>query len=208
MSVFFGLAQLRHIAVKGVAAALTDASTKGATGGTRHYIRRSLVVAEVALAVILVVGAGLLVRTIDNLGSVDAGFLIRGLTTSLCQPQMRSHQTGEAWSIGRSYCRYLWIMAVEPDVAYDRLREPKSVSRRLRSHPADARSADEPRGRSHARRERCAASPRDRGSLLWRLTRRAPGRCVHVPALRAAAVPGGAQIRERHWLAELHRGVR
>ena len=73
-SVFFGLVQLRHIAVQGVAAALTDAGTKGATGGTRHYIRRSLVVAEVAVAVILVVGAGLLLRTIDNLGNVDAGF--------------------------------------------------------------------------------------------------------------------------------------
>jgi predicted permease len=73
-SVFFGLAQLRHIGIKGVAAALTDAGTKGATGGTRHYIRRSLVVVEVALAVILVAAAGLLIRTIANLGNVDAGF--------------------------------------------------------------------------------------------------------------------------------------
>ena len=62
-SLFFGLAQLSHIGVKGLAVALTGAGTKGATSGTRHHVRRSLVVAEVALAVMLVIGAGLLIRT-------------------------------------------------------------------------------------------------------------------------------------------------
>ena len=37
-------------------------------------MRRGLVVAEVALAVILVTGAGLLIRTVYNLANVDAGF--------------------------------------------------------------------------------------------------------------------------------------
>ena len=37
-------------------------------------MRRGLVVAEVALAVMLVIGAGLLLRTVYNLSSVDAGF--------------------------------------------------------------------------------------------------------------------------------------
>ena len=73
-SLFFGLAQLRQIGGKGLAVALTEAGTKGATGRTRHHLRRSLVVAEVALAVILVIGAGLLIRTVYNLGNVDAGF--------------------------------------------------------------------------------------------------------------------------------------
>ena len=73
-SLFFGLAQLRQIGGKGLAVALTEAGTKGATGGTRHHVRRGLVVAEVALAVILVLGAGLLIRTVSNLANVDAGF--------------------------------------------------------------------------------------------------------------------------------------
>ena len=42
--------------------------------GTRHYVRRGLVMAEVALAVVLVVGAGLMLRTVLNLMNVDAGF--------------------------------------------------------------------------------------------------------------------------------------
>jgi len=80
-SLFFGLAQLRQIGVKGLAVALTEAGTKGATAGTRHRARRSLVVAEVALAVILVIGAGLLIRTVYNLANVDAGFSKSRLVT-------------------------------------------------------------------------------------------------------------------------------
>ena len=73
-SLFFGLAQVRHIGVKGLAIALAETGIRGAGGGTRHHVRRGLVVAEVALAVILVTGAGLLARTVYNLANVDAGF--------------------------------------------------------------------------------------------------------------------------------------
>ncbi len=54
--------------------ALKEGGERGASGGGRHHIRRMLVVAETALAVVLVMGAGLLVRTVYNLTSVDAGF--------------------------------------------------------------------------------------------------------------------------------------
>ena len=47
----------------------------------RHRVRSGSVVAEVALAVVLVVGAGLLVRTFLNLSQVDAGFDRRGSST-------------------------------------------------------------------------------------------------------------------------------
>jgi hypothetical protein len=40
----------------------------------RRHVRRLLVIAETALAVIVVAGAGLLLRTVDNLNAVDAGF--------------------------------------------------------------------------------------------------------------------------------------
>jgi len=44
-------------------------------GGVRHRrLRQAFVVAEVALAVVLLVGAGLMLRTFESLSSVDAGF--------------------------------------------------------------------------------------------------------------------------------------
>jgi predicted permease len=70
----FGLAPLMHTRVSGMAAALKEGGAKGATGAARHHIRRGLVMAEVALAVMLVIGAGLLLRTVANLTSVDSGF--------------------------------------------------------------------------------------------------------------------------------------
>jgi predicted permease len=71
----FGLAPLMHTKVKGLALALKEGGARGATAGSaRHHIRRGLVMAEVALAVMLVIGAGLLIRTVYNLSTVDAGF--------------------------------------------------------------------------------------------------------------------------------------
>jgi putative ABC transport system permease protein len=72
--IVFGLAPLMHTRVKGLATALKEGGAKGATGAARHHVRRGLVMAEIALAVTLVIGAGLLIRTVYNLTAVDAGF--------------------------------------------------------------------------------------------------------------------------------------
>jgi predicted permease len=77
----FGLAPLAHTKAGALSIALKEGGGRGATGGGRHGVRRALVVAEVALAVVLVVGAGLMVRTILNLSQVDAGFNRSRLST-------------------------------------------------------------------------------------------------------------------------------
>ncbi len=70
----FGLAPIMHTRVAGLVTALKEGGARGATGAARHHVRRGLVMAEVALAVMLVIGAGLLLRTVYNLSTVDAGF--------------------------------------------------------------------------------------------------------------------------------------
>ncbi len=70
--VIFGIAPLLHLAPRSSANALKEGGQR--TAGGRHRLRRILVVSEVALAVALVVGAGLLLRTVNNLAHVDAGF--------------------------------------------------------------------------------------------------------------------------------------
>src|SRR4029077_7572340 len=71
--VLFGVAPAAQSRFIDLVDALKQGTRDGGTAG-RHRVRRALVTAEVALAVMLVIGAGLLVRTVENLTRVDAGF--------------------------------------------------------------------------------------------------------------------------------------
>lgn len=70
---FFGLVSIIHTRADAVGETLKSAQ-RGSTGTIRHHLRRTLVIAEIALAVIVVIGAGLLLRTVYNLTAVDTGF--------------------------------------------------------------------------------------------------------------------------------------
>jgi predicted permease len=111
--VLFGLAPLALTRVNGLVAALKEGGGKGATNAARHYIRRALVAGEVALAVMVVVGAGLLVRTVYNLMAVDAGFdPSRVVTFAITLPQA----TSEPGSRGRTYQNILDTLRAIPGV--------------------------------------------------------------------------------------------
>ena len=72
--VLFGLAPLLHLRERVVNSSLKEAGQRSTAGAARTWIRRGLVTGEVALAVVLVIGAGLLLRSFWNLLNVDAGF--------------------------------------------------------------------------------------------------------------------------------------
>jgi predicted permease len=92
----FGLAPLLHVSEQAVAAAIKEGGARSTTTGARNRVRRGLVVAEIALAVMLVIGAGLLLRSFRNLTSVDAGFDPRNLITfGLVLPSATYPPTGE-----------------------------------------------------------------------------------------------------------------
>ena len=70
----FGMAPLLHLRERVVNVSLKEAGQRATAGAARARLRSGLVMAEVALAVVLVVGAGLLLRSFWNLLRVDAGF--------------------------------------------------------------------------------------------------------------------------------------
>ena len=73
-SLLFGLAPAFTAARTDLAAALERSGGRGSAGIEGGLARNSLVVAEIALALILVTGAGLLLRSFRQLQSVDPGF--------------------------------------------------------------------------------------------------------------------------------------
>ena len=72
--VLFGLSPLLHLRQHVVNSALKESGQRSTASAARTWVRRALVMSEVALAVVLVIGAGLLLRSFWNLMKVDAGF--------------------------------------------------------------------------------------------------------------------------------------
>lgn len=85
----FGLAPMMITHLNGLSTALKEGGLRGSTVA-RHLVRRTLVATEVALAVILVVAAALLLRTVYNLTMIDTGFdRSRLVTFAMTLPNFR-----------------------------------------------------------------------------------------------------------------------
>jgi putative ABC transport system permease protein len=72
--ILFGLAPALEHSNTDVTATLKQAGSRGGAGRRSQHARRILVVAEIVLALVLVIGAGLLVRTFIGLHRVATGF--------------------------------------------------------------------------------------------------------------------------------------
>jgi putative ABC transport system permease protein len=79
-AILFGLAPAIQISRPQLQSALQQGSQRTGVGGSR-VVRRAFVVAEIALALLLLVGAGLLVRSFARLISVNPGFRTEHLLT-------------------------------------------------------------------------------------------------------------------------------
>src|SRR5882672_9427115 len=61
---------------------------RGSSGYTRSWLSKSLVVAQVSISVLLLIGAGLLIRTLRNLQQVDPGFNTSNLLLFSVEPRL------------------------------------------------------------------------------------------------------------------------
>jgi putative ABC transport system permease protein len=86
---------LPSLQVTGRSSGVLAGPTRGSTGPQGHRrIQRFLVVTEVALALMLSIGAALLLRTVASLQSVSLGFEPRGVLTGTCSPAFVSISSG------------------------------------------------------------------------------------------------------------------
>ncbi len=79
--ILFGLAPALHLSRADLGVTLKEAGGRGATGHKATRTRNILVVVEVALAMVLLVGATLLIRTFLSLREVQPGFDSRNVLT-------------------------------------------------------------------------------------------------------------------------------
>jgi predicted permease len=88
--ILFGLAPALSAARPDVAARMDGGARVGSDGPSRGRLRNVLVVTEIALALVLLAGAGLMLRTVAALEHVDPGFPLDGAATfELSLPAMR-----------------------------------------------------------------------------------------------------------------------
>jgi hypothetical protein len=137
--VLFGVAPVAQRRTSDLVTAFKEGGDRGASAAGHHHIRRTLVVAEIALAVMLVIGAGLLIRTVYNLTSVDAGFDRSRLVTfsmTLAEPY-------DPDTRARAYQRLLDMLRVTPGVQWAAVmsglppnRSPEAIPTRIENHTA------------------------------------------------------------------------
>jgi len=91
--IVFAMAPLVQMRDRDLATTLRGSGQRTSGGGGSHRLRKTLVVAEIALAVIPVIGSGLMIRAFWKLRQVDLGFEPRGVTAFNLQLPASRYQT-------------------------------------------------------------------------------------------------------------------
>ena len=179
----FGIAPAWKISSGGVQGALREEG-RGTVGPGHHRLRNTLVVAEIALALVLLVGAGLLVRSFVRVLGADAGFRAEGvLVASLPLPATRFPEEPQARGLRAPARRARPGRARSPGRERGRAPARRMAELLHAGGPAGAASRPAPVRRHRAR---------DPGLLPRHGRARAGG-----PRLRRARHGGGAARRRR-----------
>jgi predicted permease len=94
-SLVFGLVPALQTTRIDIRSVLSEAG-RGVSGGRRHWSRNVLVACEVALSLVLLVSAGLLVKTLDYLNGLTPGFDTHNVIAAQASLQDARYQTSEA----------------------------------------------------------------------------------------------------------------
>jgi putative ABC transport system permease protein len=81
-AVVLGILPTLSIARRPIATMVREGGRASTAGRGRHRVRQLLIVAQVAMALVLLVGAGLMLRSAARLNAVDPGFRADGLLTA------------------------------------------------------------------------------------------------------------------------------
>jgi hypothetical protein len=144
----FGLVPALRTLRVNLVESLREGSQQATAGGSRQRLRGALVVAEVTLAVVLVVGAGLMVRSLGALGRVPLGFNPRGVSPCV-SPRHPAPRPDRSWTSIAASDRGAGLHDVSPPAS----------SARCRSRPPSATTGST----STASRKPPAAMPRATG---------------------------------------------
>ena len=149
--IVFGIAPALGATGGDVNTALKQSSRSVA--GSRSVLGKSLLVAQVAISLVLLVGAGLFLRTLHNLRHVDVGFNPQNLLLFRVQPQLNRYDEKRTAAL---YGQLLERIAAVPGVRAAALTNPALLTGSVNSTSIFVRG-------------RVYANPRDSGTSINRL---------------------------------------
>lgn len=90
----FGLAPALHATRIDLTPALKD-NARSLTSGSRSFLTRVLIMVQVSVSLVLMIGAALFVRTLNNLEAVDVGFNRENLLLFRVDPRLSGYQSAQ-----------------------------------------------------------------------------------------------------------------
>jgi predicted permease len=145
-AVLFGVVPALRATQLQLTPALKD-SGKTSSGASRSLLSKSLVVAQVSLSLLLLIGAGLLLRTLQNLRRVEAGFNARNLLLFRVEPTLIGYKDERLVNLYKQISARLEAIPGVAAVTFSRvpLLAQSSSSRSLYFRHAGAGTEGEPK---------------------------------------------------------------